>query len=114
MQSARITTSRKVKGDEKLTEKRKDERVEADSVLLNLDKKTDEDLRRILDELYTEEKEVSYRRRLLHGKIDILRAELTRRLSVKHKSGQGVITEDDIDKLTDILSKALTDGPPKK
>lgn len=96
-----------------MSEKRKSERIEADSVLLNLDKKTDEDLRRILDELYSEEKEVSYRRRLLHGKIDILRAELTRRLSAKHKEGKGIITENDINKLSDILSRALSDGPPK-
>lgn len=95
-------------------ERRSKDRVEADSVLLNLDKKTDEDLRRILDELYSEEKEVSYRRRLLHGKIDILRAELTRRLSTKHKEGKGIITEKDVDKLSDILSKALADGPSKK
>lgn len=92
---------------------RSNDRVEADSVLLNLDKKTDQDLRRILDELFVEEKEVSYRRRLLHGKIDILRAELTRRLSAKHKSGEGVITEDDIDKLSDILSRALSEKPLK-
>ena len=96
-----------------MSERRKEARLEADGVLLNLDKKTDSDIREILDELYKEEKEVSYRRRLLHGKIDILRAELTRRLSAKHKKGQGIITEKDIDKLTDILSKALAQGPPK-
>ena len=41
---------------------------------------SDEDLKRLIDELTTEEQEVSYRRRLLHGKIDILRAELVSRL----------------------------------
>ncbi len=97
-----------------MSERRKDKRLDADSVLLNLDKKSDKELRNILDELYVEEKEVSYRRRLLHGKIDILRAELTRRLSSKHKKGQGIINEKDINKLTEILAKALTDGPSKK
>jgi hypothetical protein len=97
-----------------LSERRSTDRIEADSVLLNLDQKNDEDLRRILDELYAEEKEVSYRRRLLHGKIDILRAELTRRLSSKHKKGKGIITENDVTKLSDILARALTDRPSKK
>ena len=32
---------------------------------------SDEDLKRLIDELTHEENEVSYRRRLLHGKIDI-------------------------------------------
>ena len=37
---------------------------------------SDDELKKLIDELEQEEKEVSYRRRLLHGKIDILRAEL--------------------------------------
>ena len=41
---------------------------------------SDEDLKRLIDEYTQEEQEVSYRRRLLHGKIDILRAELVARL----------------------------------
>ena len=41
---------------------------------------SDEDLKKLIDELTREEQEVSYRRRLLHGKIDILRAELVARL----------------------------------
>ena len=46
---------------------------------------SDEDLKKLIDELTREEHEVSYRRRLLHGKIDILRAELVSRL----KGGSG-------------------------
>ena len=38
------------------------------------------DLKQLIGELEQEEQDVSYRRRLLHGKIDILRAELVVRL----------------------------------
>ena len=39
---------------------------------------SDADLRDLIRTLQEEEQQVSYRRRLLHGKIDILRAELVR------------------------------------
>lgn len=35
-----------------------------------------------LDELVREERSISYRRRVLHGRIDLIRAELVRRGSV--------------------------------
>jgi hypothetical protein len=41
---------------------------------------SDEDLRKLINDLTAEEHAVSYRRRLLHGKIDILRVELVSRL----------------------------------
>ena len=59
---------------------------------------SDEDLKRLIDEYTKEEQEVSYRRRILHGKIDILRAERTARLK-----GKGV-SDVDVEALTDILS----------
>ena len=70
---------------------------------------TDEDLKRLIDELQREEREVSYRRRILHGKIDILRAELVARL---HKAGpRSVLDEVDVGRLTDILTgKAAPDS----
>jgi len=40
---------------------------------------SDAELRELIDSLTAEEQEISYRRRLLHGKIDILRAELVNR-----------------------------------
>ena len=46
---------------------------------------SDDDLKKLIEDLQHEEQEVSYRRRLLHGKIDILRAELVARL----KESQG-------------------------
>ena len=59
---------------------------------------SDDDLKTLIDKLTHEENEVSFRRRLLQGRIDILRAERTARLK-----GKGV-TDVDVEKLTDILS----------
>jgi hypothetical protein len=64
----------------------------------------DEELKKLIDELSLEEQEISYRRRLLHGKIDILRAELVNRLREKHERGEAVITGGDVERLTDILA----------
>ncbi|MBV9001263.1 MAG: hypothetical protein JO304_19560, partial [Solirubrobacterales bacterium] len=44
---------------------------------------TDQELKEIINQLTDEEMEISYRRRILHGKIDILRAELVNRLRKK-------------------------------
>ena len=53
---------------------------------------SDQDLKELIDKLTSEEQEVSYRRRILHGKIDILRAELVNRLRKKHAEGESVIS----------------------
>ena len=65
---------------------------------------SDDDLKTLIGELTQEEQEVSYRRRLLHGKIDILRAELVNRLRKKHQDGESGITGADVQQLTDILA----------
>jgi hypothetical protein len=59
---------------------------------------SDDDLKALIEELEQEENDVSYRRRMLQGRIDILRAERTARLK-----GKGV-SDFDVEKLTDILS----------
>jgi hypothetical protein len=64
----------------------------------------DEELKNLIQELTAEEQEVSYRRRILHGKIDILRAELVNRLRKRREEGEAVITGADVQQLTDILS----------
>ncbi len=64
---------------------------------------SDEELKATIEKLTEEEREVSYRRRLLHGKIDILRAELVNRLKHKREGGDTVITGADLQQLTDIL-----------
>ena len=49
---------------------------------------SDEELKDLIDELTAEENEISYKRRILHGKIDILRAELVNRLRQKRERGR--------------------------
>jgi hypothetical protein len=75
---------------------------------------SDDDLRRLIAELEHEENEVSYRRRLLQGRIDILRAEHVARLQKEVAAGGELA---DVERLTDILSHkstpaSPTDGPP--
>ena len=41
---------------------------------------SDAELKGLIGEFATEEQEISYGRRILHGKIDLLRAELVNRL----------------------------------
>jgi hypothetical protein len=65
---------------------------------------SDEELRTLIDQLTEEETEVSYRRRILHGKIDILRAELVNRLNKRHEGGEEIISGADLERLTDILA----------
>jgi len=70
----------------------------------------DQDLKDLIGELTKQEQEVSYQRRILHGKIDILRAELVNRLRKKHESGEDVLSVTDVDKLTDILAGKVPAG----
>ena len=63
---------------------------------------SDEQLKELIAELTAQEQEISFQRRLLHGKIDILRAELIARL--KESGGKSVLDEVDLDKLTEILT----------
>jgi hypothetical protein len=63
---------------------------------------SDEDLKRLIDDYTREEQEVSYRRRILHGKIDILRAELVARL--QKTQGRSVLDQVDVQSLTEILA----------
>ena len=69
---------------------------------------SDEELKKLIDELKDEEREVSYRRRLLHGKIDILKAELVARL--QKTGGKSVLDQVDVESLTEIL--AAKAAPP--
>ena len=65
---------------------------------------SDQELRDLIRELMHEEHEVSYRRRILHGKIDILRAELQSRLRTQVGEGESPLKEIDVDKLAAILA----------
>ena len=69
---------------------------------------SDDDLKQLIDDLTKEEQEVSYRRRILHGKIDLLRAELQARL--RETGGKSVLDQVDVDHLTAILTSKA--APP--
>ncbi len=71
---------------------------------------SDDELKQLIEDLMREEEEVSYRRRILHGKIDILRAERTARLQKVVGTGQSPLEDIDVDKLTAILTSKAT--PP--
>jgi RsiG-like len=72
---------------------------------------TDAELKELIGQLTEEEVDISYRRRILHGKIDILRAELVNRLRKKHDGGEQLITGDDVQRLTEILASRQPDPP---
>ena len=74
---------------------------------------TDQELKDLIKQLTDEEMEISYRRRILHGKIDILRAELVNRLRKKQESGEHVISGADIQQLTDILAGRVPSVEPE-
>jgi len=71
---------------------------------------SDQELRDLIRGLMEEEHEVSYRRRILHGKIDILRAELQARLQKQVGEGESPLKDIDVDKLAAILASKA--APP--
>jgi len=75
---------------------------------------SDRELRDLIQQLVDEENEVSYRRRILHGKIDILKAELQARLQqqVGGEQGANPLYEVDVDKLAEILSSRAAPPDP--
>jgi hypothetical protein len=69
----------------------------------------DDDLRSMIHELEKEEDEISFRRRVLHGRIDILRAELVARLREQVSAGEAQLA--DVGRLSEILAgKAMPEG----
>lgn len=74
---------------------------------------SDSELKDLIQQLTKEEEKVSYKRRILHGKIDILRAELVNRLRKKREEGEAVISGADVEQLSNILAgKAVADQLP--
>ena len=78
----------------------------------NICSMNDEELKELIDKLTTEEQEVSYRRRILHGQIDILRAELVNRLRDHTPDGDSMIKGDDVERLSEILA-GKSEAPTK-
>jgi hypothetical protein len=77
--------------------------------LPDLENMSDEELKETIDSLQKQEQEISYQRRVLHGRIDILRAELQSRL--KEAGPESILAEVDMDRLTAILAGKAT--PPE-
>jgi hypothetical protein len=63
---------------------------------------SDEELKALKDDLEAQEHELSYQRRVLHGKIDLLRAELVARL--QKTGGRSILDHVDVARLTEILT----------
>ena len=68
----------------------------------------DDDLRTMIRELEKEEDEISFRRRVLHGRIDILRAELVARLREQVSAGEAKLA--DVERLSEILASRAPAG----
>jgi FKBP-type peptidyl-prolyl cis-trans isomerase (trigger factor) len=72
--------------------------------LIKIQSYTDEELKKLAAQLAQEEHEVSMRRRLLHGEMDIVRAEMVRRLRDKNRTGTALVHDGDVAALSEILS----------
>jgi hypothetical protein len=77
--------------------------VEEQETFPDVSSMSERELKDLISQLTDEERDLSYRRRLLHGKIDILRAELVNRLRARREAGEELITGQDVQQLTDIL-----------
>jgi len=63
---------------------------------------TDDDLRTMIRDLEKEEDDISLKRRELHGRMDILRAELVARLREQVSAGEAQLA--DVGRLSEILT----------
>jgi hypothetical protein len=70
--------------------------------LPDLNTLADDDLDHLIEDLERRESEVSYERRMLQGKIDILRAE---RVARKRGKSPDELAHVDVDRLSEILSR---------
>jgi hypothetical protein len=87
------------------------DRKDAVEPLPDLASLSDHELHELIEGLEKEENEISYRRRILHGKIDILKAELQDRLKTAVEAGEGSsIVEANLERLTEILARKA--APP--
>lgn len=72
--------------------------------LPDLGSMNDSELKELIDRYVKEENEVSYRRRILHGYIDILKSELLARKKASYTGEGGALDKIDIDQLSRILA----------
>jgi hypothetical protein len=74
--------------------------------LPDLSQLTDGELKDLIRQLTEEEREVSKKRRVLHGRIEILKSELIGRLKGRDEGDLSVV---DVDALSKILAGRLPD-----
>ncbi len=72
----------------------------------DLTRLSDAELKEMIRQLTEEEREVSMQRRLLHGRIDMLRSELVSRLKGRDEGELSVV---DVEALSKILAGRLPD-----
>ena len=65
---------------------------------------SDDELKQTIRDFEAEEHDLSRQRRILHGKLDILRAELVLRMQREHQEGRSVISGRDVALLSRILA----------
>ena len=80
--------------------------------LPDLETLSDQELRDLIHRLMEDERKVSYERRILHGKIDILRAEYVVRL--QRTGGQSALDHMDVERLTEILTGKAGPASPNE
>ena len=73
---------------------------------------TDDDLRITIRELEKEEDDISFQRRVLHGRIDILRAELDARQREQVSAGEAQLS--DVGRLSEILAAKAAPTPTEE
>ena len=72
--------------------------------IVDLVTRSDEELHQLIAQFEAEEREISRQRRILHGKIDILRAEMVMRLQHSREEGHSMISGNDLERLSRILA----------
>ena len=73
-------------------------------LLIEIQNLSDAEIKSLSGSLAEEERALSKSRRIIHAKLDILRAEMVRRLRDKHTTGGSLFEEGDIERLSSILS----------
>ena len=82
--------------------------------IVDLVSRSDDELRQLIAQFESEERDISRQRRILHAKIDILRAELVMRLQHTRQEGHSMISANDLERLSRILAGKgpYADAPP--
>jgi hypothetical protein len=72
--------------------------------LLDIGSLSDDQLNELIEKLTERESRISYERRILHGQIDICRAERVHRRGARHADGASLMSGIDLDALITILA----------